>query len=90
MAAITLSEKTSVGYVNIANAIASESPTTENHAQRLIIGRQMAQGGGAFSWYVANDFIGQDFTDATSQSDINNRLSALLTNLILLGFGGMV
>ena len=84
----TLLEKKNLAYVWFANAVASESAATANHEQRLALAKQMANGGGSIDWYVSIDFAGQGFTDATSQNDVQNRLSGLASNLVALGFGG--
>lgn len=84
----TLLEKKHAAYVWFANAVASENPATQNHAQRLSLAKQMANGGGSIDWYVTIDFATQGFTDATSTADVQNRLSGLASNLVALGFGG--
>ena len=81
----TLLEKKNAAYVWFANAVASESEATPNHAQRLALAKQMANGGGSIDWYVTVDFATQGFTDATSLNDVQNRLSGLATNLVALG-----
>ena len=82
--ALTLTEKKHVGYVNIANAVASESAATPLHDKRLIVCRQYASGGGQFDWYVTQDFAAQAYDDTTIQATVDNRLSALLTVLVNL------
>ena len=84
----TLADKKSVSYTVIANAVASEDPSTPTHAQRLSIAKQMATLSPSFDQYVFVDFQAQGYTGSTSQATIDGRLSGLLTNLVALGFGG--
>lgn len=80
----TLTDKKNIGYVTIANAVASESPSTPDHAKRIAVCREYAVGGGQYDWYIGIDFISQGYNDATSQQTITDRLSALLVNLVAL------
>ena len=73
-------------YVWFANAVASEGGVTD-HAKRLKVARLMLAPEVPFERFVWIDFVGQGFTFATSQSVYNERLSALATNLVALGFG---
>lgn len=84
----TFLEKKHSAYVWFANAVASEAPETANHAERLVLAKQMAGLNPPFDAYVTIDFAVQGFSDATPLGDIQNRLSGLATNLIALGFGG--
>lgn len=81
---MTLTDKKNIGYVAIANAVASESPITPDHEKRLAICRQFGIGGGAYDWYVGIDFIAQGYNDSTPQQTITDRLSGLLVNLVAL------
>ena len=81
----TLNEKKEIAFVWFANAVASESEATPKHAERLDLARKLLAGGGTVAQYVAIDFATQGYTNATAQNDINNRLSALATNMIVLG-----
>jgi hypothetical protein len=84
----TLEGKISLAYVNIANYVANEDPLTPNHDKHMRVAMQLAQGGQSVDWFVKTDLImGQGFTDATLQSDIETRLVTLLLNLIKIGFG---
>ena len=84
----TFLEKKHAAYVWFANAVASEAPETANHAERMVLAKQMASLNPPFDAYVTIDFAVQGFSDATSLSDIQNRLSGLASNLVALGFGG--
>lgn len=91
MAATTFREKLNVSYVQAANAIAAEDPQTANHDKRLAIARQFAAGGGACDQFVTIDMTldaAQGYNDSTPIATIYSRLSALITNLVALGFGG--
>lgn len=87
-AASTLREKMNVAYVNIANAVASESPSTPLHEQRMKIARQCATLNPPFDAFLTIDLtLGQDYGDSTPQATIQNRMIADVLNLIALGFG---
>ena len=88
-AATTFREKLNVAYVNIANAVASEAPSATDHAKRLAIAKQFAAGGGSMDWFITVDMtLGQGYSDSTAEATIESRLSALLSNLVALGYGG--
>ena len=88
MAATTFLEKKNLAYVVEANAIAQESVGTANHAQRLVIAKQMAQGGGSIDWYVTINCNAAGYTDATPQQSFNDQLQTLVPVMVTLGFGG--
>lgn len=75
-------------YVSLANDIASESEATPSHEQRMNLAKQMAQGGGSIDWYVTIDANAQGYNESTPLATVKNRISALITNLVKLGFGG--
>jgi hypothetical protein len=79
-------EKVFVAYCWFANAVASEGAVT-NHAKRLIVAKQMISDNPVFDKFIKADFVAQGYNDTTAQDTINNRLSALATNLVNLGFG---
>lgn len=74
-------------YVSLANDIASESEATQDHAARMNLAKQMATGGGSIDWYVTIDANAQGYNEATPLATVKNRISALITNLVKLGFG---
>jgi hypothetical protein len=80
-------EKVYASYVWFANAVASEDPGTLNHAKRLKLARLMISSDWVGDQFVKTDFNAQGWDDNTSQDTFNNRLSALATNLVNLGFG---
>ena len=57
------------------------------HEKKKKVARLMISTAPIFDEFIKNDFINQGFDDTTDQNDINNRLSALATNLVALGFG---
>lgn len=79
-------EKLETAYVWFANAVASEGAITD-HAKRVKIARQMLMDPCPFDKFVVRDMTGQGYDSETVQDTINNRLSALATNLVNLGFG---
>ena len=79
-------EKLEIAYCWFANAVAAEGAVTD-HVKRLKIARMMITEPVVFDKFIVIDMTAQEFTSATSQADINNRLSALGTNLVALGFG---
>lgn len=83
----TLIEKKNDAYVWFANAVASESAGTANHAQRMVLAKKCASLNPDFDAYVTIDFLSQGFGDTTTQADVRNRFSGLAANLIALGFG---
>ncbi len=80
-------DKVFAAYVWFANAVASEGAVTD-HAKRLVVARLMVSDNPVFDKFVKADFVDQGYDSTTAQETINNRLSALATNLVLLGFGG--
>jgi hypothetical protein len=79
-------EKLETAYVWFANAVASEGEVTD-HAKRLKLARQMVCDIPVFDKFIVRDMTSQGYTWETTQETINNRLSALATNLVALGFG---
>jgi hypothetical protein len=84
----TLTEKKEASYVSLSNDIASEDPATANHAKRMIIARKMASFNADFDRYVSVDLWSQPYDDTTLYATVKSRISALITNLVSLGFGG--
>jgi hypothetical protein len=82
----TLLEKKNAAYVGLSNDIASESAATVDHDKRLALAKQMASLNPSFDAYVTVDLAVQGYSDATSAADVKNRISALITNLVALGF----
>lgn len=80
-------EKLYTAYVWFANAVASEGSVT-NHDKRLVLARMLISPNPPCERFIKEDMIAQGYNADTSQSDIQNRLSALATNLVNLGFGG--
>lgn len=80
-------EKLFNAYVWFANAVASEGAVTD-HAKRLTLARMMIGPDPACERFIKADMEAQGYNGNTSQDTINNRLSALATNLVNLGFGG--
>lgn len=79
-------DKINAAYVWFANAVASEGEVAD-HARRLKIARLMLATEVIFANFIRIDFESQGFTHATPQASYNDRLSALATNLVALGFG---
>jgi hypothetical protein len=80
-------EKLETAYCWFANAVAAEGSGVTDHVKRLKVARMMITEPVVFDKFVVLDMTSQGFTSSTSQTDINNRLSALGTNLVALGFG---
>jgi|PlaIllAssembly_1097288.scaffolds.fasta_scaffold04769_4 hypothetical protein len=80
-------EKLETAYCWFANAVAAEDPGTTDHVKRLKVARMMITEPVVFDKFIVLDMTAQNFNSDTSQEDINNRLSALGTNLVALGFG---
>jgi hypothetical protein len=80
-------DKVFAAYVWFANAVASEGAVTD-HAKRLVVARAMVSDVCVFDKFVKADFVAQGYDSTTDQASLNNRLSALATNLVALGFGG--
>ena len=86
MPATTLGAKQRAAVIWFCNAVSSEAPTTANHEERLKIARALLSGsGGAWTYFVEDCDLVSEYTDATPQNDVNNRLSGLATNMIALG-----
>lgn len=83
---IVFDEKLYNAYVWFANAVASEGAVS-NHAERLLVAKMLIGPNNVADKFIRADMIGQGYNAATSQDTINNRLSALATNLVNLGFG---
>ena len=79
-------EKCYTAYVWFANAVASEGAVTD-HAKRVKVARLLVSPDNPMDQFIKTDFVGQGYNWETAQATINDRLSALCTNLVLLGFG---
>ena len=79
-------EKINAAYVSLANDIASESAATPDHDKRMGLAKQMASLAPSFDAYVTVDLATQGYGDATPYTDVKNRIAALLSNLVALGF----
>jgi hypothetical protein len=80
-------EKLDIAFVWFANAVASEAPETANHVKRLKIARQLLAEPCPFDKFILVDMVAQGYTWETAQETFQDRLSALATNLVNLGFG---
>ena len=81
-------EKVYASFCWFANAVASEDPGVADHAKRLVVAREMISNEPVFLKFINADFVSQGYDSDTLQGTFNNRLSALATNLVALGFGG--
>ena len=84
----TLNGKTRKGVLVIFGYVASEGDAVANHAKRIEVCRQFLSGSGlCWTFLVETLTLVNDYGDATPQADIENVISACITNAVA---GGLV
>ena len=84
----TLNGKTRKGVLVIFGYVASEGSGVADHAKRIEVCRQFLSGSGlCWTFLVETLTLVNDYGDATPQADIENVISACITNAVA---GGLV
>jgi len=81
----TFLEKKLSAYDDIFNAVASESPSTPNHELRLATAKALVQNASQWDAFITRDLLKQRLDEASRSEDYTNRISALLTNIVVSG-----
>lgn len=84
----TLNGKTRKGVLTIFGYVASEGDAVPDHAKRMEVCRQFLSGSGlCWTFLVETLDLVNGYNDSTPQADIDNVISACITNAVA---GGLV